>query len=330
MVGDTTHRATVAMPEARRIDTTPPVRISAADIPTQGHAWPSQMLRCAHCEAKVQAIDSTPKERTRPRRPYFRRTPRRGGGNRHAAECLYNVAERIRVIRAESDDSLRRDRSRNGRPRYRLVLPEAFGPAELIARGSRGEQVVAERLTTVLNTAAKIAALLEDYAERDADIDMEWSAECGGERVEWLNFLYVPQRIWVLHRRLEREGPALGHPTAVVFRATECESSTSSTGVSRSCAGTYALPPEPGSPEVERLAVVGEHELIERVFAQGTSRFYIGYGMWFRERGGPVGPTRLRLHIYSAAQVADISDEVGDRPLSRWRQWRRLRDLPGE
>lgn len=325
MVEETEHKATVSMPEARRIDTDPPLSIFARDIPAQKRTWPSRLLRCAHCDARVQAIDSTPKEKSRPRRPHFRRWPQPGGGNRHAADCLYNIDERIRVIRADSDHTLLRDRGRKGRPRYRLVLPDAFGPTDPTTPGAHGEQVVAERLTTVLNTAAKIAALLEDYAERDADVRVEWSAECGGERVDWMNFLYVPQRIWVLHRRLGADGSHLTHPTAVVFKAWERQSSMSGTHDSSSCAATYALPPEPGTPETQRLLVVGERELIDSVFANGTSRYYIGYGMWHRARSRTTDAVRLRLHIYSAAQVADISDGVGERPLSRWREWRHLR-----
>lgn len=114
MGDETEHQATVSMPEARRIDTDPPVRISARDIPAQHRQWPSKMLRCAHRDARVQAIDSAPKEQSRARRPYFRRTPEPGGRNRHATNCFYNVDERIRVIRAESDDSLVRDRSAKG------------------------------------------------------------------------------------------------------------------------------------------------------------------------------------------------------------------------
>lgn len=231
------------------------------------------------------------------------------------------------MIVADSADSLVRDRARKGRPpRYRLVLPDAFGPPDPVGGSGHGQQVVAERLTTVLNTAAKIAALLEDYAERDADINVEWSAECGGERVEWQNFLYVPQRIWVLRRRLTAFGPELTHPVAVVFRASERQSASSGVGASGSCAAVYALPPEPGAPETDRLSVVGEQELVDSVFANGTRKYYIGYGMWHRTALRAGDPVRLCLGIYTTAQIADISDRVGDRPLARWGEWRRLHD----
>lgn len=60
------HRSTVSMPEARRIDTDPPVRIRAEDIPTQQHRWPSGKLRCVDCDAVIQAVCSPSKEQTRP------------------------------------------------------------------------------------------------------------------------------------------------------------------------------------------------------------------------------------------------------------------------
>jgi hypothetical protein len=98
------------MPEARRIDIDPPVRVRAEDIPTHQRTWSSGALRCADCEAVVQAVYPPPKERSRPQRPYFRRKPEPGGGNQHARNCFYNVDEPIRVIRDSSDEALVRDR----------------------------------------------------------------------------------------------------------------------------------------------------------------------------------------------------------------------------
>ncbi|MGW1740134.1 hypothetical protein ACWCPQ_15135 [Nocardia sp. NPDC001965] len=214
----------------------------------------------------------------------------------------------------------------SGRRRYRLVVPEAFGPADARESVAGGVQVVAERLTTVLNTAAKIAALLEDYTARDVDPDIEWYAECRGKRVKWLSFLYIPQRTWALRERLRLERPP-AHPVAVIFAAYEPR--TPWPGRVRlgrrprdGCrAARYPLLPEPGRPTAGELVVVGEKQLVEAAFAAGSGKHYIGYGMWTRDiqdRGRPDSP-RLSLRMNNARQVAPLPESISPAALSRWR-----------
>ncbi|WP_280424526.1 hypothetical protein [Nocardia carnea] len=151
----------------------------------------------------------------------------------------------------------------------------------------RSSQVVAEKLTTVLNTAAKIAALIEDYAARGADPNVEWIAECRGRRVEWLNFLYTPLRTWVLSNRLPKDGSELSHPVAVIFLAQEKDSRWGKPyrwAIPRigSRTATFALPPESQRQESGPLFVRGDRGLIDQAFGVGLGHFYIGYGMWTR------------------------------------------------
>jgi hypothetical protein len=322
------HRSTVSMPEARRIDTNPPERVRAEDIPTHQHRWPRGKLRCVDCDAEVQAVYSPPKEQSRAHKPYFRRKPVEGGRNQHSQSCCYNIDERIRVIRADSAETLVRDRSPRGRPRYRLVVPEAFGTPDSTASVGGGSQVVAEKLTTVLNTAAKIAALIEDYAARGADPNIEWIAECRGERVEWLNFLYTPPRTWVIRNRLPRDGSELTHPVAVIFLAQEKDTRWGRPhrwAIPRlgSRAATYALPSESERRESDKLFVRGDRGLIDQAFVEGLGKYYIGYGMWKQITQPRGNQPRLTLHVDNVTQIAAIPDDISSAAPSRWKDWRR-------
>lgn len=321
------HQSTVSMPEARRIDTTPPTIVRAEDIPAMRHTWPSGVLRCAHCDAVVHPVYSPPKEKSRPQRPYFRRKPLRGRGNQHDEQCVYNIDERIRVIRADSGGALVRERSA-GPPRYRLVVPEAFGPANG-NESAGGGLSVAERLTQVLNTAAKIAALLEDYASRGAEVNTEWSAECRGERVEWLNFLYVPQRIWVLRNRLSEPETTLTHPTAVIFLAQEPRRRRTPLRDGTMWdyrAARYAVPPDPGQPKSEKLFVGGSEDVVGEAFSAGLNKYYLGYGMWSRFSYAEQFPPRLTLRLHHTTQLVQVREEFSRGAFARWRDWRRLHE----
>ena len=316
------------MPEARRIDTTPPERVRAEDIPTHHHRWPRGKLRCVDCDAIVQAVYSQPKEQSRAHKPYFRRTPVKGGRNQHSRNCCYNIDERIRVIRAGSAETLVRDRSPRGRPRYRLLVPEAFGPPDSATSVGGGSQVVAEKLTTVLNTAAKIAALIEDYAVRGVDPNIEWIAECRGERVEWLNFLYTPPRTWVLRNRLPRGGSELTHPVAVVFLAQEKDTRWGRPhrwAIPRfgTRAATYAMPSETEQRESDKLIVRGDRQLIDHAIADGLGTYYIGYGMWKRMTNTRFDCPRLTLQVDNVSQIARVPDDISKTAPQRWKDWRR-------
>lgn len=314
------------MLRARRIDTDPHEILRAEDIPTRRHEWTGAQLRCTDCEAVVHAVYNPPKERRPPVRPYFRRKPSRNSANEHAAHCIYNIDERIRVICADSADTLLRDRSRHGRPRYRLVLPEAFVPATHY-NGTGGSQSVAEQLTTVLNTAAKIAALIEDYADLGVDPNIEWVAECRGEQVQWLNFLYTPQRIWTLRRRLPPNGTDLPHPVAVIFLAQQpARRSASRPAPDSYHAARYALPPEPNAPMSEKLYIDGASDLVEHAFSEGLGKFYIAYGMWRRSTHPRLPEPRVRLHLDNLTQIAHIPYTIGRVAPTRWKDWRRTRN----
>ncbi|MGN2641014.1 hypothetical protein ACTD5D_33570 [Nocardia takedensis] len=319
------HRSTIAMLRARRIDTDPHTIVEAHNIPTERHEWANAQLRCTDCDAKVHAVYNPPTERRPPIRPYFRRQPFRDGGNEHAAQCIYNIDERIRVIRDSSADTLVRDRSHDGRPRYRLVLPEAFAPAVPYESVGGGSRTFAHELTTVLNTAAKIAALIEDYADRGVDPNVEWVAECRGRPIQWLEFLYTPQRIWNLRRRLPPGGTDLPHPVAVIFLAQQPERRHPHRHSPDSYhTAVYALPPEPGGTSSEKLYIDGERSLIERAFPEGLGRFYLGYGMWRRSTHPHLPPPRLRLRLDNLTQIAPIHDAIGSVAPTRWKDWRRI------
>lgn len=190
-----------------------------------------------------------------------------------------------------------------------------------------GSLVVAEKLTTVLNTAAKIAALLEEYADRGIDPNIEWLAECRGERVEWLNFLYTPPRTWVLRNRLARDGSELTHPVAVSFLAQEKDISWGRPyrwAIPRfgSRAATYALPSESEHRKSDRLVVRGDRQLIDQAFADGLGKYYIGYGMWKRITHRRADHPQLTLQLDDVTQVARIPDDIGSVALRRWKNWR--------
>ncbi|WP_280489483.1 hypothetical protein [Nocardia carnea] len=279
----------------------------------------------------VHAVYSTPKERSRPCRPHFRRQGKLkdGVGNPHAQDCPYNVPSQIRVLRDSSAGALVRERCRSGPPRYRLVVPEAFGPATS-PDNDGGVQVVAERLTTVLNTAAKIAALIEHYAARGVDPNIEWCAECRGERVEWLSFLYTPQRTWALRRRLLENGSGLTHPVAVLFSPYVVEAPWRDrirfwrrSGIGYRAAA-YRLPPETDRRITAELVVAGEYQLLESVFAMGSGKYYIGYGMWEFDVYARGSVPRLMLHMDHAGQVSPLSADISPAALSRWRFLGRL------
>ncbi|SHX11000.1 Uncharacterised protein [Mycobacteroides abscessus subsp. abscessus] len=312
------------MPEARRIDTDPPQPVLAKDIPAHRDKWPKGSLRCKYCDALVNSVYPTPREKSKAPAPHFRRTGLRGGTNQHSKTCEYNVEERIRVIVDESKGALVRDRTgRRRRPRYRLVLPESFGESEKTGGDGAGLTVAVE-MTSILNTAAKIAVLLEDYAARSVDIDIDWIVECRGQRIEWLNFLYTPQRIWVLRRRL-LSAAALQHPVAVIFRATRAMSRPRASYTYRSA--VYHLVPEPEEELTDLLFVDGRPELVDQAFQAGLNKFYIGYGMWervqySRKPAKDSRPPRLTLHLTNTALVAPLSDEIVEVSQARWRNLR--------
>ena len=73
------------------------------------------------------------------------------------------------------------------------------------------------KLRPLLNTAAKIADLLTEYRQSGSDPGVEFEASCQGHTVDWMNFLYTPNRAWVLAQRLRRTGP-LDHPSRGVVQ----------------------------------------------------------------------------------------------------------------
>ena len=102
---------------------------------------------------------------------------------------------------------------------YRLPWPETFAR---IPRGTAAEAtgpdgaVFSEKGTQLLNTAAKIAGLLEQYKDLGEHPEVVFRAVCRGRDVEWINFLYTPQRTRVLANNLRTAEPT--HPVAVIFR----------------------------------------------------------------------------------------------------------------
>lgn len=314
------------MPIARLMTTDPPEYVHAEDIPTRKREWSDGGLRCRYCDAVLHAVYPMSKELSRPCRPHFRRQSTLKGGvdNPHAQCCPYNVTTQIRVLQDDSAGALVHERRRSGPPRYRLVVPEAFGPAASHGNGG-GVQVVAQRVTTVLNTAAKIAALIEDYAAQGVDPNIEWYAECRGKRVEWLSFLYTPQRTWSLRRRLCPDGPGLTHPVAVLFAPYVLDARwqdrlrfwrRSDIGYR---AAAYWLPPEPDQRMTAELVVTGDHQLMESVFTAGSDQFYIGYGMWELDVYARGTLPRLTLHMDNAGQVSPLPADIRAAVLSRWR-----------
>ncbi|MFI6309948.1 hypothetical protein ACIBEK_07450 [Nocardia fusca] len=88
-----------------------------------------------------------------------------------------------------------------------------FRSADLDVGSRRGNRFWAD--------GASLAVMVSGLAMVGIDPNIEWIAECRGERVEWLNFLYTPPRTWVLRNRLPQDGTELTHPVAVIFLAQE-------------------------------------------------------------------------------------------------------------
>ncbi|MEU2043286.1 hypothetical protein [Nocardia niwae] len=328
------HPSKVAMSRARHPGTG---RILlSTEIGQFGRSWPKP-LRCytRGCEARVHPVAEVPRtENSHGRAAYFARNPSRDGRpNDHSLHCLYNLGQIITVLVEDSGGQLRRDRSVTDpdtgvtTPVYRLPWPETFTRIHRtpVAEATSPEGAVfSEKGTKLLNTAAKIAGLLDQYNELEEHPEVVFRATCKGQDVEWLNFLYTPQRAWVLARRLRKT--ELAHPVAVIFRPRDH-------GVveHRDWAWVRAeiatVEGDDGPPEM--LFVCGAPVLVEKVFHPSaraiSARMYIGYGMWTAVSRDS-RPPRPTLDLVDGSLVAELPTGINRRVLRRWSAFRAIAD----
>jgi hypothetical protein len=213
------HESTVRMGKARWVGS-PPQLVHANDIPTKKESWKDQKFLCEFCSAKVHPVFTPRTETSSGRRPHFARNPSSGAtANFHARDCQYNIERQIAELVESSEDQL--ERPTRGRPKYRLPWPDTFqrqDPRQPLEAPEHDVEAVAyqRKLRQLLNTAAKIADLLTSYRQSGSDPGVEFEATCEKRPVDWMNFLYTPNRAWVLAQRLRKNGP-LDHPVAVIF-----------------------------------------------------------------------------------------------------------------
>ncbi|MEV0360634.1 hypothetical protein AB0H71_31715 [Nocardia sp. NPDC050697] len=328
------HPSKVAMSRARHPETG---RILlASEIAEQVSSWPKP-LSCytIGCHARVHAVTEVPRtEKKGGRAAYFARNRACDGGtNDHTVHCVYNLSQIITVLTRDSGGLLQRGRSTSDpetgepTPVYRLPWPEAFTRPP---RGSTSEAtspegaVFSEEATKLLNTAAKIAELLDRYQQMREHPEVMFRAVCKGQDVEWLYFLYTPQRAWLLARNLRRA--ELTHPVAVIFRPGGHDIIERG---DRAWVRAEIATPEDHDDTAERLFVGGATELMKRIFRSSeraiSARMYIGYGMWTSVSHSNL-PPRPTLELVDGSLVAELPPSIDREVLRRWSAFRAVRD----
>jgi len=319
----TEHVAQVAMPRARH-----PVTgevLHATDIPSSENHWPKP-LRCESCRARVHAVNTQRTEEHAARALHFARNRPSGSGsdpNPHEDNCSYNLDKLISVLVEESGGSLyRAGKGVDGstgerRTLYRLPWPDAFTQTRNQLEAATTEDRFAEQTTRLLNTAAKIAALLERYMQLGVEPGIEFRAVCHGAEIEWLNFLYTPHRAWLVVKRVREYGP-LRHPVAIIFRPTNSHHHGSRLG------WVYQdmRAPKGNVPAVERIFTAGSTVLTERIFMRNhrlvRGRWYIGYGMWYLTTHTERHPPRLTLNVDENSVIAPLPEGIDEEVLRSW------------
>ena len=97
----------------------------ATDIPENKTRWQTEHFRCEFCPAKVYPRFTPRTETSSGRRPHFARNPSSDANpNYHASDCIYNVERIVDELIETSEEQL--ERSKSGRPKYRLPWPQTF------------------------------------------------------------------------------------------------------------------------------------------------------------------------------------------------------------
>lgn len=319
MIGE--HESTARMGRARLLGDQPRL-VYATDIPLNKEKWKNKQFLCEHCPARVHPRSTPRTETSSGRQPHFARNPTSAAHpNEHAKGCLYDIERQIDELIETSEDQL--ERPTRGHPKYRLPWPDTFQQQDprhpLEAPANDFDAVAYQRkLRPLLNTAAKIAALLTSYRQSGSDPGVEVEATCQKRPVDWMNFLYTPNRAWVLAQRLRKTGP-LDHPVAVIFRAAPIRVKNADWSWLQS-----SIPvPKGHEPPSEILFVDGHPTAMTAAFAtteqSGANQLCIGYGVWsLTKRRGDL-PQRLSLHLADISCVAFLPPEVTAASLKHWR-----------
>lgn len=222
--------------------------VHAHEIAEKRDLWP-KTLACAtpNCQARVHPVNATRTETSNGRTPHFARNPSGHEPNTTAnfasSTSTGRSASSKRPVETSSKRPAPEDTEREDRVTiWRLPWPRTFNrdPAPTSTLTGDEPMVVARELLPLLNTAAKIAALLQQFHEAGADPMVEFQARCDGQDVDWMNFFYTRHRAFVLAARIRaaqtrldalppdrrpvtRTSAAgirspLGRPAAVVFR----------------------------------------------------------------------------------------------------------------
>jgi len=329
------HVSTVRMIQAR-LPHDLSIIVHAHEIAEKRHLWP-KTLACAtpNCQALVHPVNATRTETSNRRTPHFARNPSGHEPNTHSEHCLYDIDRQIRVLQETSGNRLekagcREDPERQGRVAiWRLPWPRTFNPDPTPTAAPTGNEpmMVACKLLPLLNTAAKIAALLQQFHEAGADPMVEFQARCDGQDVDWMNFFYTRHRAFVLaariraaQTRLDALSPdrrpitrtsatgirsPLGHPAAVVFRLDRLSEPDNN---GRGWAMSMLPTPKGHEPKGERLFIRGEHNDLVKLAAESgypTPALHIGYGMWNVSKAA-ARPGRLYLELSGSNCLAPL------------------------
>lgn len=315
--------------------------VTAEQIHGQRGSWPR--LYCQFhiengCSARVCAVDPNRTETRRAAAPHFRtnRSSKKFGNNAHRG-CLFDLDKRIEVLVSESAGLLTFERvpGRGRRGVFRVSLPRAFLPAMTSSgRVDPSDRTFTEVPTPLLNTAVRIAELLDDLQTSGASLNRDVVLTCGGLVIDWNNFLYTPNRHWVLGDRLRRELiPA--HPIAVIIypeRPREPQRwAMSRAGVPE---GHHTRHGPDGAVETridhEVLFVRGAAPLIRASLADSHGALrrepFIAFGMWTAPEVDPRGVPRAGLHLVDDRQVAPLPANVTPRVLRLWQEGRPSQD----
>lgn len=275
----------------------------AADIDEHKDSWPKK-LTCGGCSMPVLAVRGYDKEGSR-WSACFRRWP----GHSHEQGCQYDLHAQVKQIAEDSDGLLS-----GGRAGWRLVSEQVLHqpkPRPGEPRQPRPDLTFTRKATQLLNTAAKVSALIERFRVDGIDIAGEFKASCDGKLVSWQEFHYLPREVWRLVRRLHPGGGELPgevsvpHPVAIALHVRTARprgrGDSLSFALEQPAPGSWLTPDDPGCNVALRSKTAG----LLQPYRPGTWVLALGqWKLWSRDVARP--PLELCLWVDSPHQLVQI------------------------
>lgn len=289
--------STAAMPKARFGER----EFAAADIDEHKDSWPSP-LQCHGCTVRVSAVRGYDKGETRVPAHF-----RRPGPKKHDPGCRYDTHAQGTQIADESSGLLVRERKE-----WRLVAEKVLKqpkPRLQDPKTQRPDVTFARQTTELLNTAAKVAHLIEQFRIDGGDISAGFAAVCDGRRISWNEFHYLPRSVWRLVRRLHPAGGPLArpvttsHPVAIAMQVRTAHPSAKSTSfaLEQPAPGSWLDPADPGY----NLALRSKNQPLLKPYRPGT--WVLALGLWqLWERSTARLPLEMCLWVDSPHQLVEI------------------------